>query len=80
MKLVNAGSSAQAVHLHLTGVASVGPTGTAITLSGKDPSETNTLTDPKHLVPVTSTVNDLKPEFDYTLPPYSVVVLQIPSK
>ena len=50
--------------------------GSAITLAGK-PEDTNSITDPRKIVPITTTVRQIKPEFIYTMPPNSIVVLKL---
>jgi alpha-N-arabinofuranosidase len=48
----------------------------AITLSG-NPDNSNSITQPKKIVPVTKTVRGVKPGFTYTMPPTSIVVLKL---
>jgi alpha-N-arabinofuranosidase len=65
------------VEITLRGLASLASEATAITLSGTGPGESNSINDPAHVVPVTSTVRDIKPTFTYTFPPYSITVLRL---
>lgn len=55
----------------------VGPTGTATVLAAGSPTDTNTITDPTAIVPVTHAMSGLSGAFDHTFPPYSVTVLQL---
>jgi alpha-N-arabinofuranosidase len=48
-----------------------------VTLRGNTPQETNSISDPERLVPVSSTVHNIAATFDHTLPPYSIQVLDI---
>jgi alpha-N-arabinofuranosidase len=51
--------------------------GTAITLSSAQPGDTNSITQPTKIVPVTTKATGLGPQFSYTFAPYSVTVLVI---
>ena len=55
LKVVNIAGSPQPVQINLQGVSSVQPVATAITLSGK-PEDTNSITEPEKLMPITSAV------------------------
>ena len=76
VKLVNPESTEQALNIFIKGVSSMSSKGTAITLAGKI-DDTNSITQPKQIVPVTSTVKDVRPDFTYTLPANSIVVLKL---
>ena len=76
VKLVNPQSTEQALNIQIKVVSKISPTGTAITLAGKA-DDTNSITEPRHVVPVTSTVKDIRPDFTYTLPANSIVVLKL---
>ena len=77
VKVVNRASTAQAVHVVLTGVASVEPNGRTITLSGSGPDDTNSITEPTRIVPVIAEVSGLGTDFTRSFPPYSVSVLEL---
>jgi alpha-N-arabinofuranosidase len=77
IKMVNVTENPQATAITIDGALGLAPTGKAITLSGK-PEETNSITDPTHLVPVETDVPGVGPSFSYTFPPYSVTVLKLP--
>jgi alpha-N-arabinofuranosidase len=76
LKLVNPQPTAASLNIEIKGVTSVGSKATAITLAG-NPDDTNSMAEPKKTVPVTTTVRHLKPDFIYTLPPNSIVVLKL---
>ena len=76
LKLVNPNSTPESLAIELKGVAKVKPKATAITLAAK-PDDTNSISQPKKVIPITTTVDGVKPTFSYTLPPYSVVVLKL---
>ncbi len=74
LKLVNATSTPQPVTLHLTG-AKVAHEAAVDTLGGSDPAETNSINDPRRIVPVHSTMKGAGAQMQHTVPPYSVQVI-----
>ena len=54
--------------------------GQAVTLSAASPTDTNSITEPTKIVPVTSGVDGLGTSFTRTFPPYSLTVLQMKAK
>src|SRR5271163_1415744 len=80
LKLVNASSIPQPVDIQLGGAKSVGASARVISLSSKTTQDTNTLTDPKHIVPEEKTVSGVKGSFKYTVPKYAIQVLEIKLK
>jgi alpha-N-arabinofuranosidase len=78
VKLVNASTAAQPINVQLTGAQASGQA-TLWTLRGNDRSETNSIHDPKRIVPVKSSVgsSDLA---HHTVPPLTVEVLAIPTR
>ena len=76
IKLINPQDTEQAVSIHINGVTSLASKGTAITLAG-NPDDTNSITQPKKVVPVTTTVANVQPEFTYTVPAHAIVVLKL---
>jgi alpha-N-arabinofuranosidase len=77
VKLVNASSIAQGVEIKLDGARRVASKATVTTLSGRTTQETNSITGPARIVPVTSTITNAAPSFNYSLPKYSIQVLDI---
>lgn len=77
VKLVNASSMAQPVEIKLTGAAHVRGNVAVTTLSGRTTQETNSITDPTRIVPVTSRLANAGPTFTHTVPRYSIQVLDI---
>jgi alpha-N-arabinofuranosidase len=77
LKLVNASSTPQQVKISLAGVASLKPTARVVSLSAPSTATTNSISDPKRVVPVESTVKGVGKEFTRTLPGYSIEVLDI---
>lgn len=76
LKLVNPQPTAESIEIQIKGVASLDPEGKAITLAGS-PEDTNSISRPRNVVPVATPVRDIKPQFIYTLPPNSIVVLKL---
>ncbi|MDQ2835464.1 MAG: alpha-N-arabinofuranosidase [Acidobacteriota bacterium] len=77
IKLVNASSEPQPLHIHLAGATKVEGRASVTTLSGLTTSETNSIRDPERVVPVTSAVKVAGTEFDHTVPAYSVQVIEL---
>lgn len=77
LKLVNASSMPLPVEIKLTGAAHVHNKATVTTLSGNTTLETNSISDPLHIVPVVSNVVNAGAGFTHTLPKYSIQVLDI---
>ncbi len=65
------------MQINITGAANIAPEGTLVTLSSSKPDDTNTITEPTKIVPVTSKATGLGNTFTQTFAPYSINVLQI---
>jgi alpha-N-arabinofuranosidase len=76
VKLVNPTGSEVHLRIQFLGIASLAQKATALTLAG-NPEETNSITDPRRVVPISRTLTDLKPEFVYAVPAHSIVVLKV---
>ena len=76
LKLVNPESTPQTLPIQLKGVSGLKSKTTVTTLSAK-PEDTNSIDQPKNVVPVITTLDGIAPSFTYTLPPTSVVVLTL---
>jgi alpha-N-arabinofuranosidase len=77
LKLVNASSTPQQVKISLAGANSVKPTAKLVSLSAPSTATTNSITDPKRVMPVESTVKGVGKDFTRTVPAYSIEVLDI---
>lgn len=73
LKLVNASSTPQTVEATITG-ATPSSTATVYTLTGHTTAETNTILDPKRIVPVRSSIKS-GPSFTHIIPPYAIQVI-----
>lgn len=77
IKVVNAASDEAKVGFSLQGVTSVKPMAKLLTLSGKTPNATNTITNPKAVVPVERSIHVAAPAFTQTFAPYSINVMEL---
>lgn len=80
LKLVNRNPTPQPVTIALTGVASVAANGTAVVMKANSADDTNSIDDPKHIVPVEEKVGGLSANFMRELPPLSITVLELETK
>jgi len=51
-----------------------------ISLISNTTQDTNTITDPKHIVPEEKSIHGVKESFTYTMPKYSIQVLEVQLK
>ena len=77
LKLVNATTVPQPISLHLSGATKLAREATVETLSGSTTAETNSITDPRRIVPVRSTLRGVSENFSHTVPPLTVEVMEI---
>ena len=80
LKVVNSLGTPQPVKIEISGVASVAAKGTAIVLKAGSRDDTNTLQEPKKIVPVTEKANGLGTSFTREFPPYSITILELSAK
>jgi alpha-L-arabinofuranosidase len=77
IKLVNATSDPQPLTIDLEGAGKVAAHAELTTLSGKTPNATNSITDPRSVIPVQHAIAISGPRFAETFRPYSVNVLAL---
>ncbi len=77
IKLVNATSDPQPLAIALEGAGKVAPQAELITLSGKTPNATNSIANPRSVIPVKHALAVAGPRFKQTFAPYSVNVLEL---
>jgi alpha-N-arabinofuranosidase len=80
IKLVNRLATAQEVRFFIRGARRIAPEGDAVTLSAAAPTDTNSIEEPEKIVPVTSRIGYLTPEFTYKMAAYSIAVLEFDVK
>ena len=80
LKLVNATDSPRALTIQLNGASNVGRTGKVIRLTAETLQSTNTLSEPKKIVPAESSIGGVATQFSHTLPPNSIEVMELETK
>jgi alpha-N-arabinofuranosidase len=76
LKLVNPQPTPEPLKIEINGAVSLASKGSAITLAGS-PEDLNSISEPKKIIPLTTTVRGVKSVFTYTLPPDGIVVLKL---
>ncbi len=76
IKIVNTIGKKQPLAINLKGT-NVAPEGTLVVVKGNKPEDTNTITSPENIVPVTTTIKGIKKSFSRELDPYSVSFIEI---
>jgi len=79
LKMVNVVGKPQKVSIAFDGDVKVASKAIKVELKSANPSDTNTIDNPKNIIPVKSNIKVSK-NFEYTFAPYSITVLQISSK
>ena len=77
IKIVNGNSDAPALAIKLSGAPIKAQQIKLITLSGKTPNDTNNITNPNSIVPVERALQLPGPNFNQTLAPFSISVLEL---
>jgi alpha-N-arabinofuranosidase len=77
LKMVNATASPRTLTIRLNGVSQVSKNGKIISMSASTTQSTNTVLDPKKIVPREGTIRNAATQFSYTLPPYSIQVVEL---
>jgi alpha-N-arabinofuranosidase len=80
LKVGNRQSAAQPVHVQISGVPAVEAQGTVTVLKADKPDDTNSIDEPKNIVPVTETADGLGTDFTREFPPYSITILELKAK
>jgi alpha-N-arabinofuranosidase len=77
IKLVNGTSDTQRFQIVLDGAPGVKRQASLVTMSGKSPNATNTISSPDNIEPVERTIQVAGPKFEYSFVPYSVNVVEL---
>jgi alpha-N-arabinofuranosidase len=80
VKVVNRSTVPQQVQFTVSGLASISPNGKTITLTSANTADTNSITEPHKIEPVTANITGVGPEFTRTVPPNSITVVEIAGK
>ena len=77
LKFVNGSSVSQPVDIKLGGAKGIATEARVISLKGNTPDETNTISEPRRIVPVESRIQNAGRSFRHSLTPYSIEVLEL---
>lgn len=80
LKVVNPSATAQTVSIELKGAAKIAGEGQSVTLRANAPTDTNSITEPAKIIPVTAPVKNIAANFSYTFPAWSITVLELTAK
>jgi len=80
LKIVNGVPTAQELEIDLSGVGAISGSAKLTRLHALSPVDTNTITDPKHIVPVESTIPVTGTKIKHTLPGYSFELIELQTK
>ena len=80
VKIVNRADVAQEAKIEISGANNIADEGTATVLKGDNRDATNSINDPKHVVPVTVKVAGLGSSFTRSYPPCSITILELSAK
>ncbi|MCX7723315.1 MAG: malectin domain-containing carbohydrate-binding protein [Verrucomicrobiae bacterium] len=80
VKVVNTTGSAIPINIQIKGVRKVMPRGEAVVVAGESLRDTNTIDNPRKIVPRKEKISGLNTNFTHSIPPYSVTVLKLKTK
>jgi alpha-N-arabinofuranosidase len=80
VKIVNGAPTAQELEIDLSGVSAISGPAKVTRLHALSPVDTNSITDPKHIVPVESTIPVTGTKLKHSLPGYSFEVIELNTK
>jgi alpha-N-arabinofuranosidase len=72
LKLVNGNSEPRKVAIQIESAKAIKPEAVLETLGGANPAATNSITEPDKIVPIKTTLHNVKGTFDHTVPAYSI--------
>lgn len=80
LKVVNPLGTPQAVHVEIRGAASVASRGESVIMKADSLTDTNSIAEPKKIVPVTAKEDGFGASFTRTFAPYSINILKLSTK
>ncbi len=80
LKIVNVSDTTQSVNIEIKSDKTILPEGEEIVLTSDKVTDTNSITDPKKIVPVSGVAKGLGKHFTYSFKPHSVTVLRMGAK
>jgi alpha-L-arabinofuranosidase len=80
LKVVNTAASARPIKIEISGAPKIEPDGEMVSLVGHSLNDTNSIDEPRKIVPLTEKVGGLSASFEREFPAYSITVLKLRSK
>lgn len=80
LKIVNTLGTPQNINIELEGLSKVASTATLVVLKADKPDDTNTITEPMKIIPVTLQIKGVGKKFTRSFPAYSITVLKMEMK
>jgi len=77
LKIVNAMGTVQPIDINLIGVGKMKSEATLVVVKGEKPEDTNSITEPTKIVPITTKIKGVAANFKQKLAPYSVSILKL---
>ncbi|MCX6906232.1 MAG: alpha/beta hydrolase-fold protein [Verrucomicrobia bacterium] len=80
LKVVNTSGSARPIKIQISGAPKIEPEGEVVSLAANNLDDTNSLDQPRKVVPRTEKADGMSANFTREFPPYSVSVLKVTAK
>jgi alpha-N-arabinofuranosidase len=80
LKVVNTAGSARPITIQINGAPKMKPEGELVSLAGKSLDDTNSLENPRKIVPRTEKASGLSANFTREFPAYSVTILKLKTR
>jgi len=80
LKVVNTSGSARQTKIQISGAPKIEPEGEMVSLVGESLNDTNSIEEPRKVVPRTEKVGGLSADFTREFPAYSVTVMKLKTK
>lgn len=77
LKIVNALGTVQPIDISLIGVGKMKSEATLVVVKGEKPEDTNSITEPTKIIPITTKIKGVAANFKQKLAPYSVNILKL---
>jgi alpha-L-arabinofuranosidase len=77
LKIVNTSGSARPIKIQINGAPKIEPEGELVSLVGKSLNDTNSIEEPRMIVPRTERAEGLSASFTREFPAYSVAVMKV---
>ena len=77
LKIVNALGTPQPVRVRISGVSRVANKGRVVEMKARGPEDTNSLQEPRKIIPMTEKASGLSTNFTRSFPPCSITILEL---